>query len=438
MVNRFMLKLTELLFVSVIYILAIILYYKWNFIAGILLIICAFFVFVNNARWNKTIIDLSSLFLVSWLSTLGLSMLRLLKYQIPWTIDFFFITYLGIISMVLGLNIGKRIKMKTLVIKRSFRMSYMVVIIATLISIIMFILSYMQTGIIPLFSNKLTAYHDHYTKFYLIQVGMLPSAGLAFWVAKSFPLKRHQKVLMYFIIIIQLIIFPLLYVNRGVFVIGILFNLPALYYFSKNRKRLIKIGVISFIILILIITTARNYSDDEVDFFFQPKTVTIKDSDFKLSSNMAMIYGYLTISHDNFNYNQKRIASYSYGSRLLQPFEVIIGTDLLKNLRAKNDLQNVSFGLNTHNLMGIIYYDFGLFGIISILFIYGMFFGIIERKFRRNMNPFNALVYGGCIIVTAFSFFTAWTTQFTLWMWWGTTFIFWLIHSKIKINIKSI
>ncbi|WP_027622337.1 O-antigen polymerase [Acetivibrio clariflavus] len=423
-------KIFEVCFISFMYLISAIIYYYNNIIAGMLLIFTAVFIFVINYKQNKTIADIYLLFWSSWLGTLGLAMLRLLRYQQQWKVEFFLITYIGLMSMIIGTFIGKSFKLRNKIIKNNFKLSYYTVIFGTAIAILMSILSYLRTGIIPILSDKLTAYHDHYTRFYVIQVGMMPLGGIAYYVLRSFNLKRHQKLIMYLAMFIHLFVFPIIYVARGTFVICIFYVLPILYYYTKNKKRFLRIGVVVFLILLLVITSSRNYSNEQVEFFFQPKEVSILNFNFKLSNNLVMVYSYLTISHDNFNYNIDRIDSFSYGGRMLEPFEVILRTDFFNKLRLDNKLENISFGLNTHNMMGIIYYDFGILGIIAVLFIYGFIFGIIEKTFRYSINPYISLIYGGVLIVVSLGFFTAWTTQFTLWMWWGLSCILWKISPK--------
>lgn len=140
-----------------------------------------------------------------------------------------------------------------------------------------------------------------------------------------------------------------------------------------------------------------------------------------------MVYGYLTVSHDNASLNIMMLESHTLGGFLLEPFNTIIRSELPEMLRARNPLVNISDGLNTHNMFGLLYYDFGLLGVAIIMYIYGLFSGILENLAKDYKSPFILLLFGGVIIVTVMGFFTAWTTQFTLWMWWGTVLIFWIL-----------
>lgn len=422
------------------------LYYHQHIQAGFLLIIYGCIRYLIALRWSKDILNVKGLFILIWCCTLGLGMLRLLGYQRVWSHQFIYLTFTGMLLCMLGIDMGNQLRFlhnkKSAIfspeeIKLTFNQGkrlYYLVIWATCISIICHIISYLITGIIPLFATSMYAYINVYTKFMVFEVGMLPSAGLAFFCTKKVFLTKLQKIIMYSCICINVLILPILNVNRGVMVAGIMLVAPMVYYFCKNRKRTVLFGTVLCLIAILFISGKRNFSEEYLRGIFLVKTNTIAGKEFELSGMQAFIYGYLTVSHDNFDYNMKILENYSYGGRILAPFNKILRVAKLNELVEHSKLKNITPGLNTHNLMSYLYYDFGKAGIYIGMIIWGFLWGCIESFFKRGGSVISAGVFGGVLICVVLGFFSCWMANFQLWMWWGTLLLFWLIVRRKKYD----
>ena len=157
---------------------------------------------------------------------------------------------------------------------------------------------------------------------------------------------------------------------------------------------------------------------------------------FQLSGKAAFVYSYLTVSHDNFNEAVQNVQDYTYGVRQLAPFNVILRIPYISNAINDGKVYLVRQHLNTTNLIGDAYYDFGIVGVGVLMLIWAFIFGAIQGCYFAGEGPFALLALGNTMTPVAFCFFATWMSVFSHWMHWGMVLILWMI-ACISIEHKK-
>ena len=145
-----------------------------------------------------------------------------------------------------------------------------------------------------------------------------------------------------------------------------------------------------------------------------------------------MSYAYLTCSNDNFALNITSFSKYTNGLRMFNIFNEILDIQWVIDELKASGVKWVNAFLNTQDMFAFFYYDIGYFGIVLWSAMWGIFWGITEKKFRTSHSPITCIVYGITFYCVAFAFFSS-KTGFVIAMWYGMTY---LCHLFMKICFK--
>lgn len=406
--------------------------------------------FLADRNW----LDIRAVFSGVWLFTTGLAALRLTDYQEAWQSATWLcmaIAYLVFqIGATLGIHFGGRIssyfrkKFSGFHIgKLSFSLQknrlFGVCIGATLIGLICFTINALIRGYIPVFSNSHTAYIDFYTRFHVFSIASTAASGLCYYTMVTQPLAKWKKGLMGLCCLYLTVIFPILILSRGAFITSALSLTVTMFYLHKKRFWVMVVCLISMFSIYLFMSNLRGYSDTELDNFFEPSDIvievipneTIPDDSiveeepltFSLPPKVAFVYTYLTVSHDNFNEAVQNVTSYTYGTRQLAPFNVILRTRWIADNNGSHPVYLVRSHLNTTNVIGDFYYDFGFAGVILCTLLWSFIFGLMQAFFCKNNGPFALLTLGNAMVPVALCFFSSWLSTFTHWVLWGVVLL---------------
>lgn len=368
---------------------------------------------------------------------------------------------------------------------------FWIALITACIGIVLFIINVVIKGYIPLTAIKDNhqAYVEFYTRLHIFVVASMVSGGLAYYCLKKCVLSATKKVVCVFIIVILVFIIPILLVQRGTFIIMALILTTVIFLANKKRRFILLLACLIVMVGIYQLGTGlRGYSDDDLKYTYQvereeieqqvqttgqedettqdqaqpieaqeeggsidaqeqpaqePQTENLKEKDnaemgtekpaeiieIELSPKQAYLFGYLSLSHDNFNCAVREKTENTWGVLQLIPFNVILRNDALTQALGNVELHLVHPDLNTNNLIGFAYYDFGIIGVVIMMLIWSFGFGIVEAFERKYKGPFISLIYGVCLIPVALCFFNAWMSYFTTWLLWGTVLIMFAIAS---------
>lgn len=428
------------------------------FLAVILYFYCA--LLVADGNW----MDVRAVFSGAWIGTIGLAALRLAGYQEPWlnkTWILVGLTYgIFIIGATLGADCGKKY-MTTLTQKVSglhlgkLRLQFhenrlfWICVIATLIGLACFVINVMIRGYIPAFAAGDNAYLEFYTKFHVFAVAATGISGLCYYCIATQKLSILKKIILMLCIFYSTFVFPILAVSRGTFVTSAL-SLTVVVFYVHRRKLLVLITCLAVILGVYYVSSQlRGYTDAQLVEWFEPSVITrpgeteptedptdptdpdeeYQDENipvFQLSPKMAFLYGYLTVSHDNFNEAVQEMDFYTYGIRQFAPFNVIVRSGSIQQALEKfeeTDQPLVRRHLNTVNLIGDFYYDFHGWGIVFCMLLWAFVFGVMQSCTDLFKGPFNYMVMGNTMVAVALCFFSPWLSVFSHWMHWGVVLL---------------
>ena len=433
---------------------------------------------------NKNWLDIRAVFTATWMGTIGLAALRLTGYQEQWQSMTWILLGLAYIMFQIGASLGiycgkkwysglcksiERFHIGRLHFALQPGRLFPTCIIVTCIGLACFIINICIKGFIPCFSSSQFAYMDFYTKFHVFAVATCPISGLCYYCIKTQPLRLWQKLVLYVCILYTVFIFPIMVVSRGVFIVSAVALTVSVFYLGKKR----------FIVLVLCLavimgvywgcSTLRNYTESQLSYLFEPISVDITNKPtestgttettesagttettesehsssstdapgetdisitpntgiaLQLSPRMAFLYGYLTVSHDNFNEAVQNNKTFSYGLRQLAPFNVILRSSWLSEKISQGETYLVRPHLNTTNLIGDFYYDFGGWGVAFCMLLWALLFGINQSAYEVRNNPFVMLFLGNTMVPIALCFFSVWLSIFNHWLLWGSVLLF--------------
>lgn len=437
-----------------------------HFLAGLVLVVCgiaAYFVTVFFITEDTNWLDIRAVFSGVWLVTIGLAPFGLLEYQSRWQFSTWI--FLGIAFLVyqIGSNLGiswglkyyeklsgklKAFKIGRIGFEFKENRLFIICVTATVIGLICFLIGVCIKGYIPCFNPSTSAYVDFYTKFHVFSVAATGVSGLCYYCIRTQKLSKIKKTILFMCIFYLVFAFPILVVSRGTFITAAFSLVVAAFYLHGKKLIALILSLLIVFSVYLLTTTLRNYTDAQLEEFFEPSEIVISPDEndengngvggttFSLPPKVAFIYSYLTVSHDNFNQAVENVKTHTFGARQMQPFNVIIRSSAITNANEQAPYYFVREHLNTVNLVGDAYYDFGIVGVIITTLLMSFAFGIIQALYEKKKSPIALLILGNAMVPVAMCFFESWLSNFTQWMLWGVGLLA-LIAASVKINPKK-
>lgn len=445
-------------------------YYINNYISSLIMVLgfigLYFYIVICTADNNW--LDISACFTLVWGVTIGLASLRLTDYQKQWDILTWVCVALAYLMFYVGAFFGKKIvdvkhesiykkevNVKGYTLKRQDGRLFWICFVITLIGIICFVINVIIKGFIPFFSSSTTAYTDFYTKFYVFITAASMISGLSYYTLITQKNHWWKKAFLIFSIVYSTFFIPTIVVSRGMFLTSALSLLAVVFYMHKRRFIILCLGVMIIFAFYALGTVGRGYTSAQLDEIFEPtKIETVKPNDtiesgsnngvsgsggenaepsgFQLSGKLAFVYSYLTVSHDNFNEAIINKTDYTYGIRQIIPFNTILRIGWIETRVDNAQTYLVRPHLNTINLVGYAYYDFGIAGVAVLTFLWATLFGIIQAWAIKGNKPFGLLTLGNTLSPVILCFFTPWMSIFSHWMHWGLILIMFLVACITK------
>lgn len=449
-----------------------------QFASGALIIIGAISVyfFAVNKISEKNYLSFVPLFTVVWISTIGLAKLKLLQYQKDWEIRTWICLILATLCFQFGIPLGHKVGQKILEFIESkkdieigrlqfeFKKNrvFWICFCITLIAVALFVWNIFIKGYVPFFSTRFNAYIRFYTKRMIFVTAACAVSPIAYWCIKKCELSLWKKICMYFCIAINTFIIPILQVNRGVFIVASLMLTASVFFLNGKRFWVMLLCLVVTFGFYEVGSMARNYSNEYLLSVFEPTEFDPSfgkddpdDSDigadsgmdedqlsnsvtsnFRLPAKVSFLYGYFTVSHDNFNEAVANASEYTYGVRQLAPFNVILRSEKISKYIKNAENHFVKPNLNTANLISSAYYDFREFGIAFLVIIWATILGAIEITYLKKKGVFALAALGNCLTPVVLCFFAPWFENFTMWMLWGTILLI-MLFSSVSILPKN-
>ncbi len=447
---------------AVLMILVGILSYVNCYLAGLIGILGAaglYFTWVLSSR-ERDYLQLGALFMAVWVVTISLGQMQLCGYQEQWLPKTWVCMILAYIFFELGTILSRPAFAWILKRRHAYRGSYHRIrmdfsrsklfwfcAVGSAISLLCFVINIAIRGYVPFFSTIPNAYLHFYTRFYVISVAGTILAGPCYYCIKTCKLQTWQKVLLYVCIAYNAFVFPILVVSRGTFISAAISLSCAIYYLNKKQLKVLICCLIVMFGVYFMCSNARNYSDAQLNEFFEtdqePEEEEEKDDELhsglpdqyriQISGKVAFVYSYLTVAHDNMNEAVEHCTEYTYGLRQLNAFTAVLRFPALEQALADCEYYLVRDHLNTINVMGDAYYDFGIFGMILMPLLWAFAFGLMQEAFKHSGSAHSLLALGNTVSVVALSFFGTWMSYFTTWMFWGVALLL-LLLCGLKVN----
>lgn len=410
------------------------------FLQAVLLMLCAFIlyfyisIFVAEKNWW----DIRAVFSATWIFTIGLASLRLLGYQRLWETATWIIMAVAYVMFYIGATVSglwaervlkymenkKPVCIGKFIFEFQQNRLFWICFVVTLIGMSCFLINVAIRGYIPYFSDSPTAYLDFYTRFHVFSVASTIVSGLCYYTLKTQRLPVWKRLFLYISILYATFIFPMLVVSRGAFLTSALALTTAVFYLNKRRFLILVLSAIVIVVFFMEGTSARNYTDDYLRDAFE-----IPETSCSMNPTAAFVYSYFTVSHDNLNEAIRLTEHHTYGARHFMPFNVIFRFDAINRVIENAENHFVKENLNTNNIAGDAYYDFGHIGVLISIFLYAVIFGMIQSFYLRGKGAFALLALGNTMTPVTLCFFASWMSVFSQWLLWGTTFLMFLAAS---------
>ncbi len=356
------------------------------------------------------------LFVIIWSFAIGLTDLKLSRYQIIWTDFSWIMIIISLFSMLTGMfiiyvvNIDKPVK-KIELVRNSFKKDsfnspklFKYVIILFLAYLVSYIVSALVIGYIPFFTLFPGVARNDWGIFgFGLFVQSFPAIIyfiiLYFIITKK---QKKQKIILAFVFLITCFTYAFL-LQRYYVVFAIILSAVSMYYIT-NLLRIKNVLIITAIILVIIFSMT-----------FVRLTGTIANylyflSDMKFSIKYSLLtepYMYVAMNLENYAHSVDKINNFTYGIFSFDFVFALAGIkhQMVEYLRLPKFPFLLSNNYNTYTMFFIYYWDFGILGLGLIPMMLGALFSNLYYKMRRNPNLNTISVYSIFSFVIIFSFF---------------------------------
>ena len=436
------------------FLLAYAISYHATNLSGIILIISGIIhYFIISIIGGKSYLKIKAIFSGVWMFTIGLSLIRIMEYQVIWESRTWLLLYLSQILLYMGVDLSYiwyrkynqslQNKISNLFSintgKHYARISFFALSAVSLVGILSFLITFWIKGFLPIFEtqdNQLAPIL-FYTRFLVFFVASTSSSSFAYILIKKYQLPLICKILLSFYIIVLVFLIPMLMVHRGIFLSAAIFLTAGIYLSSTKKLYVLVLSLVLILGIYQMGSVLRGYSENQLQEIFP------SDKKYEIPGYLKFLYTYFTVSHDNFNSLVVNKNHNTNGILQVIPFNVVLRS---KTLRQKIDNETMyleSFHVlpqfNTYNFVAYFYSDFGILGITIFMIFWGFIFGLFEQLAHSYPNGFTISTYAVCLIAVFFSYFSPWMSNFTIWLYWGTILlIFLLIEFLLKNQERSL
>lgn len=407
------------------------------YLAGIVLMLEALFLYLLNFRRTQSLVDLKGLFSLSWIGGEGIACLQLSRLQRDWETMTWICFFLAYFFFLLGYDFSFRrcsaktekhenIKAKE---PRQARRVMVCILLLSIGSVSCFLLEALVLGFIPLFSPEPHAYsyfHISGVHYFTVSCILIPALSVLYvkltekWNAFRIAVLAVGNLLAAGI--------PILCVSRFQLLFAVGF--AAVVYLMLYRHVTWKMIVTAILILLpvyVLLTVARRHDITYLNGIFEMKYS-------KMPIFITQPYIYVANNYENFNCMVCRLPEFAMGLRMLFPVFALTGLKFVFPQVTAFPLYTTKEELTTVTLFYDAYYDFGIAGIILLAALLGIGAAWLSRRVEKSSNPVIYLFYGQIAIYLGLSFFTTWFSNPTTWFWLALTFMMYLFIGYEKRN----
>ena len=367
-------------------------------------------------RKNTDAFSPARLFLIIWLIAIGLTDLKLSRYQKHWS-DFSWIALLiPLFSTLTGMfivyviNYGRTIKsvnsirrlLKSHSINSKLLFNYVTILF--LAYIFSYLVTYWVVGYITFFTSKPDLARRDWQLFgFGLFVQSIPS--ILYLIVVYFVLIKSKTSIKFFLLILFVIAFiSYLFLLQRYYIIFSLFISAVFLYYStykiRARNVLIFIPVLAVIFYWVSSIRLGRYAANYL-YYLSKMKFSIKYSIF------SEPYMYVVMNLENFAHAVEKLQNFTYGIYTFDFLFAITGIKhtMAEYLHLKEYPDLITGSFNTYTMYFIFYRDFSFIGLCLIPLLFGMFFSGAYYKMKNSPSINSVSVYTIIVFLIVFSFF---------------------------------
>ena len=386
---------------------------------------------------HRTIVDLSLLFSLSWLSGIALAVLKLSELQAPWGIRMWLAVGIAFFALRAGrdlfdLYFKKRSKkhpqeenawgsgplLSDTEAKRIFEAIFIVLILA----LACFLMEAVRFDFeLPIFSKKphmYTEFHITGIHYFVVSTILIPLLSVIYLYGRR-P-KWYTLVLLFLANLFSLLI-PILILSKLQLILT--FILPFMLLFRiggrKTRRRLLLLVPILAVVTVVafaFLVSERHYPKNYLQSIF-----CFKNPDTPIW--FQYVYMYIVNNFENLNLLVENLQVYSHGARALFPLFALTGTKFIPAIQEFMTVEQYLTipELTTVSFIYDAYGDFGLVGVFVMAFLVGWADSYSNELVWRG-RILGYLLYAQMACYMLLSFFTTWFSNPTTWFYFIASF----------------
>lgn len=416
---------------------------------------------------NKDFFDFRAIFLAAWLVSFALNLIRLNPIYNELSLKTSIVLIITPVLLLLGSFLyeiihnnpnEEKVKPTKLMDGNLF---FTVSLLISLFILGCFVAESIIIGELPYFSSDMNAYVTFYVSGlhqFVVLSYFIPSLAVIY--IHQYGVKWHSfKALVLIVLSLISYAIPILIVSRQLLLqqLFIMFFTLAFYHRKKTFQLFIAM-VLCFGWAFVFLSGARNQSEEyladaytqsnvqEDDNSADPSddTETIKPTQHEVAFDLPQVlvtpYVYFSNSLQSFNNQVNHQKNHYYGISLLElpvkAWSKVTGEEVELMDAYKHDKARLQISpfLNTFGFVSDFYFDFGIFGVIVGMALYGYVLAWLKHMSLVSQNPFIIMLSGLFVYACLFSFFIPWLSNST--MQYTVVFLVLLAFWNMKIRNK--
>ena len=428
------------------YLVSTIFYYlKYNYVASVIMISLAIFLYIKEIKYTNRIINVRGLFALGFIGGFGVSLLKLSKLANDYSIMTFVVVFTSYFAVYLGTfyknkNDGKSDNIPNSKIfaagnddkirngKKILPEDILMILLFTF-SFASFMIEVMILKFIPVFTVNTPHAYSTFHVFMIHYITTFYSFIPCFALCNYFKNPNRQMNKIWIVVsYVYVIIMAILMVSRSRLILCIVLSIFIIIIYKQNdlknilsnKKNLLLILMLSilFLGLYVIITINRAHDIEYLNGIFEMK-----------NENMPIFitqpYMYIAQNFENLNYMINNIFRFTFGRRVLYPLFTLTLIKKFFPLVLDAPTYIIKEELSTLTIVYDFYYDFGLVGVFIFCFLIGYIGKVLEDRVYvgvfgdgdyKTKNNYIIVLYSLYCYFMIFSFFQTYFSLTDTWV----------------------
>lgn len=401
------------------------------YLSGAALLAAAAWLYYNDYRRTKNLVNLRGVFSASWVGGQGIACLRLSNLQRDWkpiTWICFFLAFAGfwwvyeILRIRLGdetgrerpvgrgrrLAHGRRLANGS---RAASRPIYVCVLALSFLSLAAFLFETVRLGFMPVFMlgvpHAYSEFHVTGVHYLTVSCVLVPSLTVLYFLQGGSRRQARNRLVLIMTGISLLI--PILCVSRFQLVFAVVTAVfTYLAYTRKTSPGPAAAAVLALIPFYVILTVLRSHNIEYLNGIFEMKNEA-------MPIFISQPYIYIANNYENFDRLATALPAHSLGMRMLFPLWTLTGLKFFFPRLISYPIYVDKAELTTLTMFYDAFYDFGPVGVLALSCVLGAVAYRLTTRLGRFRNPIGYLLYAQMGVYFALSFFTTWFSNTTTW-----------------------